>query len=414
MAQQKGGNPLFVYQAIDAKGKKKRGKVYAANESAALASIEANGLFPVSIRDNESLGLFERELQIGRGKNPNLRDLSIATRQLAVLIDSGISLLRSLEIVAQQSENKMLEEALEAARRDVGQGISLSEALERRPKIFPAIMINLTRVGESGGFLSEALESAATNFDSELRLQQKVKAAMSYPIVVLIVALLAVAAMLLFVVPVFEDLFSGFGSELPLPTLILVGLSRSAIYWIPALFLIIGVATYWYSKHKGDDNVRRVVDTIKLKMPIFGSLLQKVAIARVTRNLAMMLKAGVPALQALELVGKVSNNWVIEEALRAAENSMRHGRNLSDPLAHHEAFPPMVTQMVAVGEESGSLATMLDTVAKFYDREVETTSEQLTSLIEPLLIVFVGVVIGGMMIALYLPVFTMSSTIQGM
>jgi len=236
---------------------------------------------------------------------------------------------------------------------------------------------------------------------------------MAYPVVVLCIALLSVTAILIFVVPVFERMFQGFGADLPLPTQILVSMSRSSVIWMPLLALVIVLGWYWYSKHKRDDAVRRLVDSVKIRMPLFGSLFVKVAIARFTRNLAVMLNAGVPMLHAISLVSKVSNNWVVEDALADAENSVRHGRSLAEPLSKHSVFPPMVTQMVAVGEESGSLGEMLTTISEFYDREVETAAEQLTSIIEPLLIVFIGVVIGGMMIALYLPIFMMSTGITG-
>jgi len=236
---------------------------------------------------------------------------------------------------------------------------------------------------------------------------------MAYPVVVLFVAILAVIAMLVFVVPTFEGLFAGFGSELPVPTQILVGLSRSAVIWVPLLAVVIGVVSFWYSRHKNDENVRKAVDTAKVRMPIFGQLFRKVAIARFSRNLAVMLNAGVPMLQAITLVAKVANNWVIEQALLDAENSVRHGRPFAVPLAQHDVFPPMVTQMVAVGEDSGALDKMLESISVFYDREVETAADQLTSMIEPLLIVGVGLVIGGMVVALYLPIFGMVGAIQG-
>lgn len=407
-------DPLFVYRAMNAGGRVKRGTVHAPNEPAAVQAIQAKGLVPLSVHDNASLGLFSREIEFGAGKPPKTRDLAIASRQLGELIGSGVTLLRALEVVAEQTEHRMLADGFEVVRREVGQGMSLSAALETRPKVFPRLMVNLVRVGEAGGFLEQALRSVAKNFETELRLQQKVKSAMSYPVVVLIVAIVSVIAMMLFVVPIFEDLFAGFGTELPFVTRVLVSMSRSAVIWVPALAILALVGWYWYSKHRHDEPVRRRVDTFKVNMPIFGQLFRKVAIARVARNLAVMLGAGVPLLQALGLVAQVSNNWVIEDALHDAENSVRHGRSLATPLGEHEVFPPMVTQMVAVGEESGSLDTMLESIGEYYDSEVETASEQLTSMIEPLLIVFIGVLIGGMMVALYLPILTMSTAVQGL
>lgn len=414
MAEAGSGSSLYVYRARNGSGKVVKGKLHAVSESAAVQSVSSLGLTPLSVQNNESLGLLNRELEFGRGSRPKLDDLAIATKQLSVMIGAGLPLLRALEIIAQQTENQRLARAFGEVRREVGQGSSFSAALERRHDVFPKLMVNMVRVGEAGGFLDEALASVSGNFESELKLQQKVKGAMAYPVVVLIVAILSVIAMLLFVVPTFEGLFARLGSELPLPTQILVALSRSAVFWVPVLAVLVVVGTYWYSQNKNEDRVRRVVDTVKVKMPIFGKLFRKVAIARFSRNLGVMLHAGVPLLQAIGLVSQVSNNWVVEQALLDAENSVRHGRAFAQPLAQHEVFPPMVTQMVAVGEDSGALDTMLGTIAEFYDREVETAADQLTSMIEPLLIVLVGAVIGGMVVALYLPIFTMVTAIQGM
>lgn len=414
MAETTSGSILYLYRARDGGGKTVKGKLHAASEAAAVQAVEALGLVPLSVTDNASLGLLSRELDFGPGRKPKLGDLAIAAKQLSVMIASGIPLLRALEIIGQQTEQPRLARAFVDVRREVGQGSSFSGALERRPDVFPKLMVNMVRVGEAGGFLDEALTSVSGNFESELKLQQKVKGALAYPVTVLIVAILAVIAMLLFVVPTFENLFANLGSELPIPTQILVGLSRSAIFWVPVLAVLVGFGAYWYSQHKHEDRVRRVVDTAKVRLPLFGQLFRKVAIARFSRNLGVMLNAGVPLLQAITLVSQVSNNWVVEQALLDAENSVRHGRPFAQPLAQHEVFPPMVTQMVAVGEDSGALDQMLGTVADFYDREVETAAEQLTSLIEPLLIVVVGGVIGGMVISLYLPIFSMITTIQGM
>lgn len=406
-------NTLYVYRARNAAGKVVKGRLNAGSQSAAISAVQALGLTPLSVKDNDSLGL-NKDLDIKLfERGPKLKDLAITSKQMAVMISSGVTLLRTLEIIGEQTQNKELAKAYTDVRREVGQGSSLSAAMGRKPKVFPVLMVNLVRVGEAGGFLDEALESVAVNFETELKLQQKVKGAMAYPVVVLCVAILSVTAMLLFVVPTFESLFAGFGSELPVPTQMLVAASRSAAIWAPILLIGIIVLVLWYSRHKDDEKVRQAVDTFKVKVPIFGQLFRKVAIARFSRNLAIMLNAGVPMLQAIGLVARVSNNWVVEQALMEAENSVRHGRPFALPLAQHEVFPPMVTQMVAVGEDSGALDQMLQSVSEFYDREVETAADQLTSMIEPLLIVFVGGIIGSMVVALYLPIFSMVTAIQG-
>lgn len=402
---------LYVYRARGTDGKVVKGRLHATSDAAAVAAVRDQGLTPLWVKDNDSMGL-NKDLNIEALKRkPGLKDLAISSKQLSVMIGSGVTLLRALEIISQQTDNEVLAQAFTDVKREVEQGSALSAAMGRRGKVFPLIMTNLVRVGETGGFLDSALESIAKNFETELKLQQKVKGAMAYPIVVMIVAVLAVIAMLLFVVPTFESLFAGFGSELPIPTQILVSASKSAVIWVPILLVLVAITAIWYSRHGADDDVRRVVDTAKVKMPIFGSLFRKVAIARFSRNLAVMLHSGVPMLQAIGLVAKVSNNWVVEQALMEAEDSVRHGRPFAQPLAQHEVFPPMVTQMVAVGEDSGALDTMLTSIAEFYDREVETAADQLTSMIEPILLVLVGLVIGGMVVALYLPIFTMVTVI---
>lgn len=410
MAEQ---STLYVYRARDAKGKTVKGRLDAQSQSAAVAAVKARGLTPLWVKDNASLGLNkDLDIKLFKGK-PKLKDLAVASKQMSVMIGSGVTLLRTLEIVSEQTENKELSKAFGAVFREVGQGSSFSAALDRRPNVFPPLMANLVRVGEAGGFLDQALESVAANFETELKLQQKVKGAMAYPIVVMVVAIVSVIAMLVFVVPTFETLFEGFGSDLPAPTKLLVALSKSAVVWLPLLVVVIVGIVLWYSKNKQEERVRKAVDTFKIKVPIFGKLFQKVAIARFSRNLAIMLSSGVPMLHAISLVSRVSGNWVIEHALLEAEDSVRNGRPFAQPLEQHAVFPPMVTQMVAVGEDSGALDQMLHSIAEFYNREVETAADQLTSMIEPLLIVFVGGLIGSMVVALYLPMFSMISAIQG-
>jgi len=273
-------------------------------------------------------------------------------------------------------------------------------------------MVNMVRAGETGGFLDSSLESIATNFEKEVKLRGTIKSALTYPVIVLVMSLVAVIAMLLFIVPVFENMFKGLGGQLPLPTMILVELSH-AMVWIAPVLLVGGVAGgIWWSRNKNTEKVRMRVDPVKLKMPVFGQLLKKIAVARFSRNFANMIGAGVPILQALKIVGETSGNWVIENALVKVAESVRQGESIAGPLAQQPVFPAMVTQMIAVGEDSGSLETMLNKIADFYDQEVASATEQLTAMIEPLMIAFLGVVIGGMVIALYMPIFQISSLVK--
>jgi type IV pilus assembly protein PilC len=266
-------------------------------------------------------------------------------------------------------------------------------------------MLNMIRAGEVGGFLESVLVSLAENFEAEVKLKAKIKSAMTYPIVVFCIAIVAVIGMLLFIVPVFAAMFHNLGGELPLPTKILV-LMSTVMKWTAIPTLIVGAAFMgWWRKHKNDDAVHARLDPIKLKLPVFGDLFKKVAIARFTRNFGTMLRSGVPILQALDIVGDTAGNIVISLAVRDVQDAVRTGQSLTKPLALHPVFPAMVVQMMAVGEDTGAMDDMLEKIAEFYDQEVEATTDALTSLIEPLMIAVLGVIIGGMIIALYMPIF---------
>jgi type IV pilus assembly protein PilC len=334
------------------------------------------------------------------------------SRQMATMIGSGLSLLRTLNILAEQTESKPLAKILAQVRDDVETGVSVSESFAKHGREFPPIMINMVRAGETGGFLDRALEAIAANFEKEVKLRGTIKSAMTYPVIVLVMALLAVAIMLIFIVPIFEDMFKGLGSALPLATQILVDISHAMVWVGPILVVAIVAFSIWWNRNKHTERVRRIVDPIKLKLPVFGPLLKKIAVARFSRNFANMIGAGVPILQALKIVGETSGNWVIESALVKVAESVRQGQSISVPLLAQPVFPPMVTQMISVGEDAGSLETMLTKIADFYDDEVQASTEQLTAAIEPIMIAFMGVVIGGMVVALYMPIFSIAGAVK--
>ncbi|WP_181397344.1 type II secretion system F family protein [Cryobacterium arcticum] len=403
----------WVYTGRDSTGKTVKGKLDAPSEGAVATRLGTMGISPISITEaTEGTGL-NREISIpGFSRGVGLKDLAIMSRQMATMIGSGLSLLRTLNILAEQTESKPLARILAQVRDDVETGVSISESFAKHSESFPPIMINMVRAGETGGFLDGALESIAANFEKEVKLRGTIKSAMTYPVIVLIMSLVSVLIMLIFIVPIFEDMFKGLGSGLPVPTMILVNLSHAMVYVVPVL-VVGGVAFgFWWRKNKHSARVRMAVDPVKLRLPVFGSLLKKIAVARFSRNFANMIGAGVPILQALKIVGETSGNWVIENALVKVAESVRQGQSIAGPLIRQPVFPPMVTQMIAVGEDAGSLETMLNKIADFYDQEVESTTEQLTSAIEPILIAFLGVVIGGMVIALYLPIFSIASVIK--
>ncbi|MEU1973694.1 type II secretion system F family protein [Microbacterium sp. NPDC019599] len=403
----------YNYRAIDPRGGAViKGSMEAASESAVTGKLRAQGLTPLEIKALSKTGL-NREIKLpGLGGTVKARSLALFTRQMAGLLHAGLPLMRTLAILIEQTEDRKLQPALVSVQADVENGQSFSSALARHPDVFPPLMISIVRVGETGGFLARALDSLAENYKKEYELHNKIRAAVTYPIIVLVIAILGVLAMVTFVVPVFERMFAGLGSALPLPTQILVNLSRN-MWWILPL-LVVTAVTAWiiWLRNKNKDGYRRVVDPFKLKMPIFGKLTTKMAVARFSRNLSMMLDAGVPIIQALAIVAQASNNWAVEQAVHDIQESVRQGRSFSAPLAKANVFPTMVSQMVAVGEESGTLSDMLASIADFYEDEVETATSQLSSIIEPILIVGLGVMIGGIVISLYLPIFTLYGEIS--
>ncbi|TFD34770.1 type II secretion system F family protein [Cryobacterium sp. TMT2-10] len=371
------------------------------------------GLSPISIVPAPDGTGLSREISIpGFSKGVGLKDLAIMSRQMATMIGSGLSLLRALNILAEQTESAPLAKLLVQVRDDVETGTSISDALGKHTESFPPIMVNMVRAGETGGFLDGALESIAANFEKELKLRNTIKSALTYPVIVLLMSLGAVMIMLIFIVPIFEEMFKGAGQGLPVPTMILVYLSRSMAWVVPLLAVVLIAFSIWWKKNKNTDYVRKFVDPLKLKLPVFGPLAKKIAVARFARNFSNMIGAGVPILQALKIVGETSGNWVIENALNEVAESVRQGHSISAPLLRQPVFPPMVTQMIAVGEDAGSLEVMLDKIADFYDDEVQSATEQLTAMIEPLMIAFLGVIIGGMVIALYMPIFGIAGAIK--
>jgi type IV pilus assembly protein PilC len=396
----------FAYTSRDAGGKLVKGKMEAQSEAVVVSRLRTMGLSPVKVDSADAGTGLNREISFGSlGKRIKPKDLAVVSRQMATMVASGLSLLRTLAIISEQTENKRLAQIFKTVRADVEAGTSLSDAMAKHSRDFPPLMLNLIRAGEVGGFLEGSLESVANNFEAEVKLTGKIKSALSYPIVVLVMAIISVAAMLIFIVPTFEKMFKQMGANLPLPTQFLVDLSHGMVFIGPIVVVLAIAFTIWWRKNKNEVSVRRVVDPLRLKIPVFGELMKKVAVARLTRNLATMTGAGVPILRALEVVGATSGNWVIESALNRVGEAVRKGSTIAEPLAKETVFPPMVTQMIAVGEDSGSLEQMLHKVSDFYDQEVESMTEQLTALIEPIMIAVIGVLIGGMIVALYMPIF---------
>jgi type IV pilus assembly protein PilC len=395
----------YAYAVRDSAGKMINGTLEAESPALVASKLKQMGYAPISI-EKHSAGM-KMELTIpGFGKKVKLKDLAVMSRQFATMINSGLSLLRALNILSEQTANPYLAKILGEVRGDVETGSSLSAAMTKHsPHIFPALMVNMTKAGEIGGFLDAVLLQVAENYEAEVKLRSKVKAAMTYPVVVFVLAIFSVIGMMLFIVPVFAKLFKQLGGKLPLPTQILVDLSGVLRTGAPIFVILIIGGFFGWKKIKHSDKVRNFIDPLKLKAPVFGSLFQKLALSRFSRNLGTMLHSGVPILQSLDIVADTTGNVVLARAVRDVQESVRTGESIAGPLANHEVFPKMVVQMMAVGEETGALDTMLHKISEFYDQEVEATTESLTALIEPLMIAFLGSVVGSMIVALYMPIF---------
>ncbi len=399
----------YEYQALDvAAARTVKGSMDASSDSVVAAKLRAQGLTPLHVAPVAKTGLHREITLPSFRRGVSAKTLAIFSRQMAALINAGLPLLRTLTVLAEQADDKKLQQVLVTVQGDVESGSSLSASMARHPQVFPPLMVSIIRVGGGRRLPRQGAQLHCRDLSEAGRPAREDPRRDDYPLVVLIIAILGVTAMLIFVVPVFKNMFEGLGTGLPLPTQILVTVSENMKWIAPVVAVLVIIVWIWWARNRYTDAYRKVVDPFLLKLPIFGKLLTKMAVARFTRNLSMMLDAGVPIIQALSIVGgQASNNWKVEQTVRDIQESIRSGRSFSAPLAKAEVFPPMVSQMVAVGEESGTLAEMLGSIADFYEDEVETATEQLSSLIEPVLIVGLGIVIGGMVISLYLPIFTL-------
>lgn len=403
----------FDYEAVDASGKRRKGKVDATTETAAAAQLRSQGVTPLNVSE-AGRGL-NAEIKIpGLGDRVKLKDLAIFSRQFATMTASGLSLLRSLAILEEQTEKPALSRAIREMRRDIEGGSSLSASMGKQDKVFPPLMVAMIRAGETGGFLDGALDRIATNLEKDANLRAKIKSALTYPVIVIAFSLLLITGVLIFIVPIFEKMFANLGGKLPLPTRIMVNASHQ-LWWLGPLLLGVGVvATILFKRKLKEDYAWRLAfDRFKLRLPVFGTLFTKIAISRFARNLGTLLSVGVPVMQALDVVGGTTGNAVIGEAMKDVSNAVRDGQPMSAPLVKHDIFPPMVTQMIEVGEETGQISAMLDKVADFYDHEVEAATESLTAAIEPVMVIVMGGMVGAMVICLYLPMFSIYQNIQG-
>jgi type IV pilus assembly protein PilC len=402
----------FHYSSIDPSGKKAKGTVEAVNETAATHLLRQRGEVPLSLSAG-GVGL-NRDITIpGIGGRTTLKDLAIFSRQFATMTASGMSLLRSLAILEEQTTTASLKKAVSEVRTDVAAGVSLSSALGKHDRIFPRLMIAMIRAGEAGGMIDGALEQIAANFEKDSALRGKIKGALTYPAIVLGFTFVLIAGVLIFIVPIFQEMFTNLGGELPAVTQALVDASNN-MYWFGPLFLVvtIGGTILFKQQLRSRPPLRLGLDRFKLKVPVFGSLFRKLAMSRFSRNLGILLSVGVPVMQALSVVGETTGNEVINKAMQDVQSAVRDGQPMSSAMRRHDVFPQMVTQMIEVGEESGQISQMLDKIADFYDREVDSAAESLTASIEPIMVLFMGTIVGAMVICLYMPMFTIYQNIQ--
>ncbi len=402
----------FQYKVKDKSGKLVQGSLEAENAQLVVSKLRSMGYVPIEIQQQGGTS-FQRDLKLPfLTDRIKLKAVAVFSRQFATMINSGLSLLRSLYILAEQTESKALAEVVNQVRMDVEKGSSLSQAMSKHPKAFGRLYVSMVRAGEVGGALDSVLMRLADTIEKQVELRRKVKSAMTYPLVVAVLVLTIVTAMLLFVIPMFQGIYQQLGGTLPPPTQLLINISNICRKFWYVIFVVEGGGAFAFRRWINSEEGRKQWDAIKLKVPIFGKLVRKTALARFSRTLSALVRSGVPILESLDIVAETAGNYVVAKAVRETQAAVKRGDPLSKKLEEHPVFPPMVVQMMAVGEETGALDEMLDKIADFYDQEVEATVDALTSLIEPLLIVVMGVCVGGMIISLYLPMFNIIKLIK--
>jgi type IV pilus assembly protein PilC len=400
--------PVFQWVGTNRKQETRKGEMEASNEAVVRSNLMRLRITPSKIKKKPK-DLFENVSWL----QPKVKekDIILFARQFSTMIDAGLPIIQCLEILFTQQGNKTFKRMIKEIKEQVEGGATLAEALKRFPKHFDSLFVNMIAAGEAGGILDAILRRLAAYMEKAAKLKSQVKGAMTYPIVTLIIAIVVLGIILVFVIPVFEEMFADFGGELPLPTQIVVTASdivKSKIVYIIIGLIILGFTLRrFYATEKGQD----MADDLVLKIPVFGELLRKVAVAKFTRTMGTMLASGVAILEALDIVAKTAGNRTVERAIYDVRSGIAEGRTMADPLAESGVFPAMVCQMISVGESTGALDAMLEKIADFYDEEVDQAVDNLTSLIEPFMLVFLGVTIGGLVVAMYLPIFKMAGAL---
>jgi type IV pilus assembly protein PilC len=399
----------YVFKAMDLAGVKARGEVDADSKQAVSDQLKARGLIVLEIADKHA----SRQIEIAFLKGVKAGDLAVFSRQLSTMISSGMSILRALYVLEEQTQSKFLKETIVEVRKDVEAGLPLSDAMERHPKVFNPLFVAMTRAGETGGVLEGALLRVADQLEKDASLRRQIKSAMVYPTMVIIFAVAVMMALVAFLVPVFEGVFKQFGGSLPKITQVSVFLSHAVLGYWWLMFGLTAATAVAFVKWKGSSWGRPQWDRFRLRIPMkIGTIVQEVSIARWSRTLAALTGAGVPLLQALEITGKTGGNVVVEEAMDGVIASVKRGGTIAAPLGQSSIFPTMVSHMVGVGEETGALDAMLDKVADFYEDRVEASVKALTSILEPIMIVVIGSIVGFIVISMYMPLFTVYNSIH--
>jgi type IV pilus assembly protein PilC len=398
--------PTYIYAGRTRKGRVTKGQLDAADERIARIQLKRRNIDITKLKLKPK-DLFESVSFLQ--PRVTAKDVVVFTRQFSTMIDAGLPLVQGLNMLTEQSQNKTFKRILSQVTRDVEGGSTLADALAKHPKVFDSLFVNLVAAGEVGGILDTILQRLAAYIEKTQKLKSQIKGALTYPAVVVGIAIIVIAVIMIFVIPVFQDMFSSFGKALPGPTQLVVNMSdftKSNIHW---MILALIILTFAFRRYRGTASGRRRVDSALLRMPIIGELIRKVAVARFTRTLGTMIKSGVPILDALEITARTAGNVIVEEVILDARSSIAEGQTIAEPLSESIIFPGMVTQMISVGESTGALDAMLEKIADFYDDEVDATVAAMTSMLEPLLMLFLGGSIGGLVIAMYLPIFQMAA-----
>ena len=398
--------PMYEYTARNATGQIQKGQLEAQNPEEVNAHLRKNRMMLVSVRQAP------KGISFGGKPRVKTRDTVIFTRQFATMINAGLPLVQSLTILAQQTENKTLKDVTKAVVYDVESGNTLADAFSKHPKAFTDLYVNMVAAGEAGGILDTILLRLATFLEKSDALIRKVKSAMIYPGVIFTVAGAAVAILLIFVIPTFQTMFASVGMDLPLPTRIVIGASQLLINYWWAIIAAIGLIVFAFNRYRATEGGRRNVDAMMLRLPVLGDLLRKSAVSRFTRTLGTLISSGVSILDGLEITAKTAGNRVVHDAVMQSRASIAGGDTIAAPLEKSKVFPPMVISMISVGEQTGGMDEMLSKIADFYDEEVDAAVSGLLSLLEPVMIVFLGIVVGGMVVAMYLPIFDMINAVQ--